>query len=161
MSLYDFLNISFKARITTNMDIFPLDYRLEKDCIKLGFIGDSTVLLMNNSLVPWMILVPSTGAIDEFDQLGLDQQIELLDQINLISHFLRHHFQFDKLNIATIGNIVRQMHIHIVARSVDDYCWPGVVWGAGGRKAWSDDETKNIAQQLANFLSEDFKLANI
>ncbi len=140
------------------MTLFPIDYRLEKDCIKLGYLGDTAVLLMDNSLVPWIILVPSTGSIDEFDLLDRDKQILLLDQIRLISSFLRKQFKFNKLNIATIGNIVRQMHIHIVARSEGDYCWPNVVWGAEDRKPWSEDETNNIAQQLATFLPNDFKL---
>ncbi len=140
------------------MTNFPLDYRLEKDCIKLGYLGDSVVLIMNNSLVPWIVLVPSTESINEFDLLDRDKQILLLDQINLMSRFLRKQFQFDKLNIATIGNIVRQMHIHIVARSESDYCWPNVVWGAEGRKPWSEDAACNIAQQLTAFLPNDFKL---
>ena len=140
------------------MEIFPLDYRLDKDSIKLGYLSNTVVLLMNNSLVPWIILVPSTDSIDEFDLLERDKQILLLDQINLISRFIRKQFQFDKLNIATIGNVVRQMHIHIVARSEDDYCWPNVVWGTKSCKPWTEDEASNIAQQLAAFLPNDFKL---
>ena len=142
------------------MDPFKLDYRLENDCIKLGYLDKNIVLLMNNRLVPWLILVPDLGndpTLDEFDLLPRNQQTLLLDQINQLSSFLRNQFQFDKLNIATIGNIVRQMHIHIVARSENDYCWPGVVWGAEGQKSWSAKEVSDLRQQIASFLPENFK----
>ncbi len=142
------------------MDTFKLDYRLEKDCIKLGYLEGSMVLLMNNSLVPWLILVPvvnSESSVYEFDLLPREHQISLLDQINQLSGFLRYQFQFDKLNIATIGNIVQQLHIHIVARSENDYCWPAVVWGAEGRKCWSEKEVIEINQQLASFLTKNYK----
>jgi len=141
------------------MDDFNLDYRLNEDCIKLGYLDDNLVLMMNNSLVPWLILVPSLDStVYEFDLLNRDQQIALLDQINQLSSFLRKQFHFDKLNIATIGNIVRQMHIHIVARSENDYCWPAVVWGAKGRQFWTDEQITRIQHQLVEFLPNNFKI---
>ena len=115
---------------------------------------------MNNHHIPWLILVPANKtetSNDEFDLLPRDQQIALLDQINLLSSFLRKYFKFDKLNIATIGNVVRQLHIHIVARSKDDYCWPDVVWGNNRQAPWDESKTNIITEQLESFLPDTFK----
>ena len=145
------------------MEPLTLDSRLENDCLILGYLDESLVLLMNNSQIPWLILVPDTSSAasaDEFDLLSREQQIILLDQINLLSAFLRKYFQFDKLNIATIGNVVRQLHIHIVARSVNDYCWPGIVWGQDNQSQWTAGEVDNIRQQLATYLPGKFKKCN-
>ena len=145
------------------MDTFTLDDRFKKDCIIMGYLDQSVVLLMNNALVPWFILVPMVEAkagIYDFDKLPREQQILLLDQINLLSHFLRNQFQFDKLNIATIGNIVQQLHIHIVARSKNDYCWPAVVWGTDGQECWSAEKVVEINQQLVKFLPKNYKIFN-
>lgn len=142
------------------MKPIELDYRLDKDCIKLGYLDDSLILLMNNPQIPWLILVPNTcnsQSSHEFDLLSREQQIQLLDQINLLSKFLRQHFQFDKLNIATIGNIVRQLHIHIVARSEDDYCWPAVVWGQENNASWSNEDINNLIHQMSEFIPDQFK----
>lgn len=145
------------------MNDFMLDHRLEKDCIFLGTLDNSLVLLMNNRLAPWIILVPKNASAPEiidFDLLPEQQQILLLKQINQLSKFLRSQFKFDKLNIATIGNIVQQMHIHIVARSKNDYCWPSVVWGADGKEQWTPDQVSQISHQLCEFLPDNFKMSS-
>jgi len=137
-----------------------LDYRLDHDCIKLGYIDDSLLLLMNNSEVPWFILIPDTTteeSDDEFDLLSRDKQIALLDQINLVSQFMRKQYHFDKLNIATIGNVVRQLHIHIVARSTTDFCWPNVVWGVEHNSSWEIKEVSELVNKLLKFLPNNFE----
>ena len=136
-------------------DSFKLDQRLNNDCLHLGKFNDSVLLLMDNSLVPWLILVPVTKVI-EFDLLEEQQQFSLMRQVNQLAAFLRQQFQFDKLNIATIGNIVRQMHIHIVARSENDYCWPGVVWGADGKKTWAEEDLEKFIEQLEIAFPDNF-----
>jgi len=146
------------------LTLIKLDHRLENDCIKLGYLFDSLVLLMDNALFPWLILVPApvgSPAIDEFDLLPRDKQIALLDQSNQLAAFLRKYYPFDKLNIATIGNIVRQIHIHIVARSEDDTCWPAVVWGQAKNTPWQAADVDNLIDSLAAYLPKDFQKTSV
>jgi diadenosine tetraphosphate (Ap4A) HIT family hydrolase len=107
---------------------FNIDERLIADCHVLQELDDMSLLLHNNADVLWFILVPHTDVV-EFYQLSMQQQQNLCTQINRISELINNNFQFDKLNVATIGNVVSQMHIHIVARRKEDPYWPDVVWG--------------------------------
>ncbi len=137
------------------MNGFILDSRLASDCHQLGRVDNSLLLLMDNSLVPWLILVPMLD-VTEFHELEHDVQLQLLEQINLLSAYLKHEFALDKINVAAIGNIVRQMHIHVVGRSEQDFCWPNVVWGAEGRKAYTEQEVGDISSSLINRLGDRF-----
>ncbi len=115
---------------------FELDPKLAADCIVMGDLGLSRLLLMNNALLPWFILVPRV-TVKEIYQLQPQQQQQLLQEINTLSSFAHINFNADKLNIAAIGNIVSQLHIHVVARKKTDCCWPGVVWGGEQREEYS------------------------
>ncbi|TNF39086.1 MAG: HIT domain-containing protein [Gammaproteobacteria bacterium] len=125
------------------MNTFKLHPQLQNDCHMLGKLELSRVLLMNNALVPWLILVPETD-ITEFHRLGQMQQLQLLSEINLVSGFIENNFSISKLNTATIGNIVRQMHIHIIGRHEHDFCWPGVVWGRSEKQAYDTPQLEQI-----------------
>ena len=138
------------------MNLFNLDERLEQDCHVLGLLGDSTLLLSDNSLVPWFIIVPHVSET-EFTELDETIQIRILKSINLVARFMKNHFELDKLNIATIGNIVRQMHIHIIARSEQDYAWPGVVWGNPEKEPYNMDQVDTIKHTLRERLGESFE----
>lgn len=138
------------------MSEFVLDPRLESDCHVLGRMDNTLLLLMDNSLVPWLILVPMVE-VTEFHQMERDAQLQVLEQINLISGYLKEEFPVDKVNVAAIGNIVRQLHIHVVGRSEQDYCWPNVVWGAEGRKAYSEQEVEAVAASIQGKLGEMFR----
>lgn len=129
------------------MTEFELDPRLQNDCFILSESELFLVLLMNNSLVPWFILVPKTD-VTELYQLDEVMQSKVLGQINLISQFINDEFKPDKLNVAAIGNIVNQLHIHIVGRYKSDVYWPGVVWGSNEKKAYQQDELDSIKSQL-------------
>jgi len=130
---------------------FTLDARLARDCHPLADLSLSRLLLMNNALLPWFILAPRVEAVELYE-LAPAQQSQLLEEINLLSRFLQQHFAPDKLNVAAIGNIVRQLHIHLVARRRDDICWPGVVWGVERREAYDQVSLDRITQQLRAFL---------
>lgn len=130
---------------------FQLNPRLIEDCHLLGTMPDSRLLLLNNAYYPWFILVPETDTV-EFHQLPETQQIMLLKHINRISGFIEQHFSVDKINTACIGNIVRQMHIHIVGRSEQDPAWPGVVWGQAHRQAYGDEQLAQIKRQLNQYM---------
>ena len=137
---------------------FKLDSRLANDCFELGHFKFSRLLLLNNALVPWFILVPETTATEIYD-LPHPHQLELLDEINIISRYLKQNFTVDKLNVAAIGNIVKQLHIHIVARQIDDFCWPAVVWGAEGSQAYTENQVELIKQQLRDHLADTFTIS--
>lgn len=136
---------------------FELDARLAGDCLILGELDCSLLLLMNNALVPWFILVPVTKATEIY-QLPGEQQLQLLKEIDLLSHFISSEFSIEKLNVAAIGNIVKQLHVHIVGRHSSDYCWPGVVWGAEQSEPYSDAEIKRIKALLRTRLKQHIKL---
>ena len=122
---------------------FSLDTRLQSDCFVLGKLGLSHLLLMNNALFSWFILVPETQV---FEICDLEEHVQhvLLDEVNRLSGFIRQHFAVDKLNVAAIGNVVRQLHVHVIGRRQDDICWPGVVWGSGKTKPYDDRERFRI-----------------
>jgi diadenosine tetraphosphate (Ap4A) HIT family hydrolase len=133
---------------------FILDQRLAQDCYILADLSLSRLLLMDNALIPWLILVPRIDKT-ELHQLSAPEQQALLDEINLISRFAEETFSPDKLNVAAIGNIVKQMHIHIVARKTDDVCWPGVVWGMKQREAYDQTQLDTLSVALRSQLPDE------
>ncbi len=140
-----------------DVDGFELDARLASDCLILGELDCSLLLLMNNALVPWFILVPVTQATEIY-QLPEEHQLQLLKEIDLLSDFINSEFSIEKLNVAAIGNIVKQLHVHIVGRHPSDYCWPGVVWGAEQSEPYSDAEIKRIKESLETRLKGRIKV---
>jgi diadenosine tetraphosphate (Ap4A) HIT family hydrolase len=134
---------------------FELDTRLADDCLILGKLDLSLLLLMNNSLVPWFILVPNTNKTEMTD-LPLTDQDTLLKEINLISGYIKANYDTTKLNIAAIGNIVNQLHVHIVGRDPSDYCWPNVVWGRNEKEPYTDKQVLAISTALAEQLGNNF-----
>jgi len=129
------------------LDISRLDNRLANDSYYMGHIANSILLLMKNALYPWFVIVPDTDET-EFYKLASSQQVELLEQINQLSAFIINNFQIEKLNVATIGNVVAQMHIHVVGRHSHDACWPGVVWGYDAFTAYSTEQLGEIKLKL-------------
>jgi len=134
---------------------FNLDPRLAADCHRLGQLGDAELLLMDNANFPWLILVPHCTQ-SEFYELDFNRQQALLTSINLLSDFIKQHFSSDKLNIATTGNIVSQLHIHIIGRRHDDLCWPGVVWGTSHRIPYIASDLSQISTALIKHLGDSF-----
>ena len=137
------------------MNNFELDARLARDCLVLGKLNISLLLLMNNKLVPWFILVPQASEI-EITDLSQSDQSDLLEEINLLAGFIKENFAVSKLNIAAIGNIVSQLHVHIVGRDPADYCWPDVVWGASERKPYTAERVNEITATLSEQLGDKF-----
>lgn len=139
------------------MPEFSLDPALKNDCHLLGYLDSSVLLLMRNALFPWFVLVPRTSEI-EFYRLAPELQIKVVDQINLVSRFIEQNFQIDKLNIASIGNIVSQLHVHVVGRSRNDICWPGVVWGVKESRPYEPEQVAQIQEKLATSFPELFRI---
>ena len=132
---------------------FELDPRLDNDCFKLAESEHSLWLLLNNQLFPWMVVVPKTTHTELY-QLTANEQARVTAQSNLLSEFLKQEFACDKLNIASIGNIVTQMHLHVIGRTIDDPCWPGTVWGTGFKQAYKIEDVFTFQQQLQQFCQD-------
>jgi len=132
---------------------FELDIRLSGDCHVLGQMDISLLLLMNNALVPWFVLVPRTSVTDLTD-LSRSEQAILLEEINLVAAFIKQSFSVSKLNIASIGNVVSQLHVHVVGRSPTDFCWPNVVWGAPEQESYDGAQVRGIVSDLHDYLGE-------
>jgi diadenosine tetraphosphate (Ap4A) HIT family hydrolase len=137
------------------MPPFSLDDRLRDDTHVLGRVGEILVLLHRNATVPWFILVPRVNA-QELHDLDNADAARLLDAARIVSRFVRDHFPTDKVNVAAIGNIVRQLHLHVVGRRADDPCWPGVVWGRlPDGPPWEPDAITLIVHALGQRLGFD------
>lgn len=134
---------------------FTLHPQLEEDCYLLGKMQQCLLLLHKNSLVPWFIIVPETDQPETF-KLPADMQVTMHKHTALIAQFVESHFSTDKLNIATLGNVVNQLHIHIVGRFKDDYCWPSPVWGQQQFRAYNAHNLQTIKLAIArlNIYSE-------
>lgn len=127
---------------------FALDPRLAADCHVVGELELSRVLLMDDVRFPWLILVPRLPGLRELVELSRDQQHRLLDEINRVAHVLHAIVHPDKMNIATLGNVVSQFHVHVIARHVADAAWPQPVWGVGERAPYAADERARVLDLL-------------
>ncbi len=111
--------------------MFEIDSRLAADSFDLGQLPLSHLRLMNDRRYPWLILVPEQPDIREIFELFVTQRTQLLEEIVLISGFIRDSFSVDKINVAALGNVVPQLHVHVIGRRHDDFAWPKPVWGIG------------------------------
>ena len=112
-------------------ETFALDPRLAADSV---FVADgplSQVRLMDDARFPWLLLVPRVAGASEWIDLDGGQQRLLLAEINQLSQLLRAEAGVEKINIGALGNIVRQLHVHVVGRHAGDPAWPAPVWGSG------------------------------
>ncbi|WP_454288638.1 HIT family protein [Rhizobium arsenicireducens] len=122
------------------MDTFALDERLARDSELLVHLGLCQLRLIKDSRWPWLVLVPKRPGISEvFDLTPLDQAVLTFEQ-NTVAAALKSVTGATKINIAAIGNIVRQLHVHVIARTEGDANWPGPVWGHGTAVPYGEDE---------------------
>ena len=110
---------------------FELDTRRAADSVLIADGPLSQIRLMNDARFPWVVLVPRVAGASEWIDLSGDQQRLLLAEINQISRHLKQKPNVTKLNIGALGNIVRQLHVHLIGRHEGDAAWPGPVWGSG------------------------------
>lgn len=134
---------------------FELDNRLSISSFKIYDSSLSEVRLKNNKYYSWIILIPRVeNNITEIFQLTTAQQMELMREISHISKCIKDHFNADKINIGALGNIVSQLHIHIIARNQKDLLWPHSVWQSG---LTEENYTADEANTLIATLREKFK----
>jgi diadenosine tetraphosphate (Ap4A) HIT family hydrolase len=132
---------------------FKLDERLGNDTVKLASWPLSEVLLMNDSQYPWVILVPRRAGVSEIYQLSELDQNQLLRESVFLGQQLMMIYSGDKLNVAALGNVVNQLHLHHVVRFEGDISWPAPVWGKHPVVQYTDDEL-DIQTQLLNGIAE-------
>lgn len=134
------------------MTEFALHPQIAADTFPVTELQLSSARLMRDANYPWLLLVPRiTYAIDVVDMTAGDRAL-LVDEIVKASAALRATVPCDKLNVATLGNVVAQMHVHVIARRRDDVSWPKPVWGAVPAKAYGVGEGEALAAQLATWL---------
>lgn len=130
---------------------FILHERLQQDCLLLGSFVLSKLLLLNDCRFPWCILVPAREGVSEVHQLEWDDQVQLLRESGHLAQCLTRVYHPHKLNIAAIGNLVPQLHVHHVVRYRDDAAWPAPVWGFGVAQPYPATERN---EQLGELLDE-------
>ena len=108
---------------------FDLHPRLAADTIPIGVLPLCRVLLMNDISFPWCILVPAREGIREIHALPAEDQLQLMQEISGVSMAMEAAFAADKMNVAALGNVVPQLHVHVIARFEADPVWPAPVWG--------------------------------
>jgi diadenosine tetraphosphate (Ap4A) HIT family hydrolase len=128
--------------------MFSLDPRLQNDTFVLGRFPLSLLLLMNDCSYPWLILVPQRPEIREIYQLDPADQHQLLRESCHLAAALAEHYHPDKLNIAALGNVVPQLHLHHVVRYRNDPAWPAPVWGKNPPVAYTAAQLQAVCDQL-------------
>ncbi|MEO7148891.1 MAG: HIT domain-containing protein [Rhodanobacteraceae bacterium] len=133
---------------TDNEAGFALDPRLVAETAFVADWGLSRVLLMDDARFPWLILVPRRAALVELTDVRDSDQPALLREIDRAMALLRALASCEKLNFGALGNIVRQLHMHVVARSAGDAAWPGPVWGAGSTRHYEPATRATLIERL-------------
>lgn len=134
--------------------MFEMDERLVSDTVPLGNTALCHILLMNDSRYPWLVLVPRCSAASEVFDLTVEQQQQLWLETSAVGRLLKDLYQADKINIATLGNMVSQLHMHVVVRMQDDAVWPAPVWGRGEAQAYSAEAIMQISERLRSALAQ-------
>lgn len=129
------------------MTSFTLHSRLAVGSHFLGRAADCQVLLKENASFPWLLIVPEVAdGVEDLHQLEPARYAEVMELVRELSLFVSAYFKPDKLNVACIGNQVRQMHIHVVGRSEGDAAWPGTVWASNVKSPQEPGRVEEIRQ---------------
>ncbi|OBZ96971.1 diadenosine tetraphosphate hydrolase [Pararhizobium polonicum] len=136
----------------TCLPAFEIDERLQRDGLLVATLGLCQLRVVNDRRWPWLVLIPQRDGVSEvFDLTPLDQTM-LTFETNMVGSALKKVTGATKINVGALGNIVRQLHVHVIARSEGDANWPGPVWGFGSADPWSDDERKAFAARIVENL---------
>ncbi len=136
------------------MNAFSLDTRLESDTIALGDLELCSVRLMNDARFPWLILVPRLADIVELDDLMPPDAQQLMEETRLAVGVMRRVADPDKVNVAALGNIVAQFHLHVIGRFLSDPAWPGPVWGHGERRNYPAHGVQPLIDRFTKAFAE-------
>ena len=126
---------------------FALDSRIAAGTLPVGDLALSSVLLQNDSRFPWLVLVPRRAGVVELTDLDDEDYRTLTDEIRLATRVMLALAQPDKVNVATLGNVVPQLHVHVVGRFRSDPAWPGPVWGFETPKPYPDHASAALLER--------------
>lgn len=139
--------------------MFELHPRLAQDSVIIGHFPLALLLLSKDANYPWCILVPEREDIFEIHHLSEEDQLQLIRESCRLSEVMTSVFDAHKMNVAALGNVVRQLHIHHIARFVDDPAWPQPIWGKVPDTGYSPEALAERIKRLQNALvGEDFRL---
>jgi diadenosine tetraphosphate (Ap4A) HIT family hydrolase len=128
--------------------IWSLHPQLERDTLPVGDLALSRVLAVNDATFPWVLLVPRRAGASEIIDLDAAAQAQLMAEVSQTSGALKAITACDKLNVAAIGNVVPQLHVHVVARRKTDVAWPKPVWGAAPAQPYAPGELESFIEAL-------------
>jgi len=130
------------------MSTFQLDARLAADTLGVMELETCTLRLLDDARWPWLVLVPKIHGAVEWHELSKGQRIMVDAEVARVAAALKTVTGCEKINIATIGNMVRQLHVHVIARREGDANWPGPVWGFGDRQAYHEKDAAALIDQF-------------
>jgi diadenosine tetraphosphate (Ap4A) HIT family hydrolase len=134
--------------MTILIEPFGLHPQLAADCAVVGDLPLCRLLLMDDANYPWCILVPRRAGVREIHELAAADRAALLDEVTGLSAAMQSAFAADKMNVAALGNVVPQLHVHVIARRVGDAAWPRPVWGAVPRRPYGEVERDAMLERL-------------
>lgn len=133
-------------------DGFRLNIQLAADTHPVGEMKLSRLLLMNDANFPWLILVPRRADVSEIMDLSIEDRLELMEEICAVGACLKDLTGALKINVGALGNMVRQLHVHVIARFAGDPAWPGPVWGKAPPRHWEPEAAGEFARLIAAHL---------
>lgn len=137
--------------------MFQLHQRLAQDTVKVGEFLLCEVLMMNDSHYPWIILVPKRDAITEIHDLDHADQQQLMCESSYVAKLMKQHYAAKKMNVAALGNMVSQLHIHHIARFEQDAAWPKPVWGVVSAEKYNEEKLHALVKQYQQLFTEMLK----
>ncbi|MBA1293945.1 HIT domain-containing protein [Pseudomonas lurida] len=139
--------------------MFALDQRLQQDTLVIGDFPLCRLLLSNDSNYPWFILVPRINGISEVFHLDVADQQKLWEETTGLAQLLNDGLGADKMNIGALGNVVSQLHVHVIVRKRDDVAWPAPVWGKHPARPYTQEQVAALRARLRELLPVDFNFA--
>jgi diadenosine tetraphosphate (Ap4A) HIT family hydrolase len=132
---------------------FVLDPRLAADCALVGDLPLCRLLMMDDAGYPWCILVPRRAGVRELHELAATDRASLLDEVVRLSGAMQRLFAADKMNVAALGNVVPQLHVHVIARRRGDTAWPRPAWGAAPAVPYAAGARADLLARLREALA--------
>ncbi|MEH6822506.1 MAG: HIT domain-containing protein [Motiliproteus sp.] len=143
-----------ERELDPELHLYQLHPQLAKDCVVLGRFSLCDLLLMNDANYPWFILVPRLADVGEIYHLSAKDQQQLMHESCVLASNLADIFNADKMNIAALGNVVPQLHIHHVVRYQGDPCWPAPVWGRTDPKYYASAQIEALRERVNTLLAD-------
>lgn len=150
---------SLRVSLLEELAVFVLDSRLQQDTYVMGDLPLCRLLLSRDANYPWFILVPRRADISELFDLDEEDQRQLWQETRSLAKALNDAFAADKMNVATLGNVVSQLHMHVIVRHRNDAAWPAPVWGKVAAVDYSEVQLAEIRRRLRDSLNADYQEA--